>query len=121
MARRQASTAAAVSSRVKAVAKSAPKSGAKAGAKAVTQPIAKTARKAARKAEPAKAAAARKAPRAASLVPTDPDEEATAVAALEANQQCAAEGMPLAPGQTHQMVRQPDGTLKPVRRRLSSI
>ncbi len=55
------------------------------------------------------------------VAPVDAGEEATAVATLEANQQCADEGVPLAPGQTHQMVRQPDGELKPVRRRFSSI
>ncbi len=51
----------------------------------------------------------------------DSEEAATAIAALEANAQIAPEGAPLAPGQTHQMVRQPDGKLVPVRRRFSSI
>ncbi len=54
-------------------------------------------------------------------VPVDPEEETTAVAALEANAQIAPEGEPLKPGQTNQMVRQPDGTLVPVRRRFSSL
>ena len=82
-----------------------------------------TAKKAAaqKRVRPKASGSAKTSGRAAPAQPTDSDEEATAIAALKANKQCAEEGVPLKPGQTHQMARQPDGELKPVRRRFSSI
>ncbi|MDZ7632733.1 MAG: hypothetical protein U5K74_15695 [Gemmatimonadaceae bacterium] len=80
------------------------------------------ARKARGAAAPAKESAAKRARKqAARGTAASADEEAACIATLEANEQIAPEGAKLERGQTHQMVRQPDGTLAPVRKRFSAL